>query len=99
MRFLLPDPAVALDQVCNVDAEVQLPDGSRWSATIFTVAEVEQLMARWSETSEALNGRYYWCPDGLIVKEPGIMAMAEVIMGLLDNGDFPHVLQLLDDSE
>lgn len=30
-----------------------LPDGSRWSATIFTLAEVDRLMKRWEETGEA----------------------------------------------
>jgi hypothetical protein len=40
----LPNPDEVLDEVCNVDAEAHLPDGSRWSATIFTVAEVGRLM-------------------------------------------------------
>ncbi|MFD3780325.1 hypothetical protein [Streptomyces sp. NPDC058612] len=96
--LFLPDPDEALDEVCNVDAEIRLPDGSRWSTTIFTVADVERLMARWARTGEALNGRYFWCSDGLIVKEPGLMPMAEVIIGLLDNGEFRQVLQRLDDS-
>ncbi|WTZ69292.1 hypothetical protein OG322_12335 [Streptomyces sp. NBC_01260] len=96
MLFLL-NREETLDEVCNVDVEVRLPDGSRWSATIFTVAEVERLMARWSSTGEALNGRYFRCSDGLIVKEPGVMPMAEVIVGLLDSGDLQQVLQRLDD--
>ncbi|MEU9013354.1 hypothetical protein AB0D12_27060 [Streptomyces sp. NPDC048479] len=87
----------ALDEVCNVDVEVRLPDGSCWSATVFTVAEVERLMDRWFSRGEALNGRYFWCSDGLIVKEAGITSMAEVIVGLLDNGEFRQVLQRLDD--
>jgi hypothetical protein len=62
----------ALDEVCNVDVEVRLPDGSRWSATIFTVAEVERLTARWSSTGKVLNGRYFRCSDCLIVKESGV---------------------------
>ncbi|TXL84518.1 hypothetical protein [Streptomyces sp. IB2014 016-6] len=97
--LFLPDPNEALDEVCNVDAEVRLPDGSRWSATIFTVAEVERLMTRWAGTGEALNGRYFWCSDGLIVKEPGVLPMAKVVMALLDNGEFHQALQRLDDSE
>ncbi len=90
--LFLPDPNEALDEV-NVDVEVRLPDGSRWSATIFTITEVERLMARWSDTGEALSGRYFWCQDGLIVKEPGILPMAEVIKGLHDSGELRHVLR------
>ncbi|WP_312867087.1 hypothetical protein [Streptomyces zagrosensis] len=96
--LFLPGPNEALDEVCNVDAEVRLPDGSRWSATIFTVAEVERLMTRWVGTGEALSGRYFWCSGELIVKEPGVIPMAKVIMGLLDNGEFHRILQQLDDS-
>ncbi|MEU7766676.1 hypothetical protein AB0B25_16300 [Nocardia sp. NPDC049190] len=44
----LPSAGEDLDAVCNVDVEVRLPDGSRWSATVFTIAEVERLMGSWS---------------------------------------------------
>jgi hypothetical protein len=66
---------------------------------VFTLAEVERLMARWSRTGEALGGRYFWCSDGLIVRESGIDSMTQVLAGLLDDGDFTHVLQRLDDEE
>ncbi|WP_143532700.1 hypothetical protein [Saccharothrix sp. ALI-22-I] len=49
------------DRVENLDAEVRLPDGSRWSASIFTVAEVGRLMARWARTGEYSGGSYFWC--------------------------------------
>jgi hypothetical protein len=71
----LPNAGEALDTVCNVDVEVTLTaDGSRWSATVFTLAEVERLMETWSRTGEALGGRYFWCSDGLMVRAPGIEA-------------------------
>lgn len=72
--LFLPSPDEVLDEVCNVDVEVHLPDGSRWSATIFTLAEVDRLMMRWEGTGEAAGGRCFWCSDGLIVREPGIQA-------------------------
>lgn len=47
----LPSADEDLDAVCNVDVEVQLAaDGSRWSATVFTLAEVERLMKRANRT-------------------------------------------------
>ncbi|MFF7183455.1 hypothetical protein [Streptomyces sp. NPDC008121] len=88
-----------MDAVCNVDVEVRLTaDGSRWSATVFTLAEVERLMKRWSQTGSELGGRYFWCSDGLIVRDPGIESMTQVLVGLLDAGDFTQVLQRLDDE-
>ncbi|MEV2202402.1 hypothetical protein AB0E11_20805 [Streptomyces fradiae] len=96
--LFLPSPDEDLEAVCNVDAEVRLMDGSRWSATVFTVAEVERLMEVGTRSGEDLGGRYFWCSDGLIVREPGIESMAHVIAGLLASGAFSQVLQRLDDD-
>jgi hypothetical protein len=94
----LPDASEDLDSMANVDAEVRLADGSRWSATIVTVAQVEHLMTqRWSVSGESLGGRYFWCPDGLIVRDPGIDSMTHVLAGLLESGEFAQILQRLDD--
>ncbi|MFE2729391.1 hypothetical protein [Kitasatospora sp. NPDC059327] len=94
IRFL-PDPHEDLDEVCTTDAEVLLPDGSRWGATILTVDEVGRLMNRWDGTGEALGGRYFSCSDGLIVRSPGIAGMVDVIVGLLEAGELQHTLRRL----
>ncbi|MFD3665302.1 hypothetical protein ACFWVF_32695 [Streptomyces sp. NPDC058659] len=92
----LPSSGEDLDLVCNVDVFVDLEDGSRWSATVFTVAEVERLMQTWAGTDEALGGRYFWVSDGLIVREPGIGNMTQVIAGLIENDEFSEIFQRLD---
>jgi hypothetical protein len=46
-RFLLDPDVETADTVANVDAFVDLPDGTTWALTIFTVAEVGRLLARW----------------------------------------------------
>ncbi|MFI2644183.1 hypothetical protein [Streptomyces sp. NPDC018610] len=92
-------PGEVLDEVCNVDVEVHLPDGSRWSATIFTLAEVDRLMRRWEETGEAAGGRCFWCSDGLIVRDPGLQGMVGVIAKLLASGEFDGAFHRLSDPE
>ncbi|WP_329473189.1 hypothetical protein OIE75_33480 [Streptomyces sp. NBC_01723] len=77
----LPSAGEDLDEVCNVDVFVALEDGSRWAPTVFTVAEVERLMKLWAGTDEAVGGRHFWVPDGLIVRVPGIDSMTGVIAG------------------
>lgn len=95
----LPGAGEDLDTVCNVDVEVRLTaDGSRWSATVFTLAEVARLMKKASRTGEELGGRFFWCSDGLIVRDPGVDSMTQVLAGLLDLGDFTLVLQRLEDA-
>ncbi|MFJ3828888.1 hypothetical protein ACIPWI_13040 [Streptomyces sp. NPDC090046] len=94
----LPDEGEELDAVCNVDLEVRLTaDGSRWSATVFTLAEVDRLMKMAARTGEDLGGRFFWCSDGLIVRDPGVDNMAQVLTGLLESGDFTQILQRLGD--
>ncbi|MER5966704.1 hypothetical protein [Streptomyces sp. NPDC002057] len=89
----LPSAGEDLGEVCNVDVFVTLKDGSRWTATVFTVAEVERLMKLWAGTDEALGGRYFWVSDGLIVRDPGIDNMTHVIAGLIENGEFSEIFQ------
>ncbi|MFD0255063.1 hypothetical protein ACFVGX_29610 [Streptomyces sp. NPDC127113] len=91
----LPSEGEDLDEVCNVDVFVTLEDGSRWVATVFTVAEVERLMKLWAETDEALGGRYFWVSDGLIVRDPGIDSMTDVIAGLIKSSEFSEIFQLV----
>ncbi|MBT2530315.1 hypothetical protein J7E91_34435 [Streptomyces sp. ISL-99] len=96
--LFLPGPDEVLDEVCNVDVEVHLPDGSRWSATIFTLAEVDRLMKQWEETGEAADGQCFWCSDGLIVRAPGIQGTVTVIANLLGSGEFDGAFHRLDAS-
>ncbi|CAL9638886.1 hypothetical protein [Streptomyces sp. enrichment culture] len=93
----LPNAGEDLEAVDDIDVFVDLPDGSRWSATILTLAQVEILMKRWATSGEALGGRYFWCPDGLIVRDAGISNMTRVLTGLIENGEFARILHRLDE--
>jgi hypothetical protein len=69
-RFVLATSEV--ESVENVDAFVDLPDGSSWALTVFTVDEVCRLLRRWQESGENANGSYFWAVDQLIVPRPGV---------------------------
>ncbi|GAA3782813.1 hypothetical protein GCM10022225_83860 [Plantactinospora mayteni] len=86
-RFLLDPDTDTVSAVANVDAFVDLPDGSTWALTIFTVDEVGRLLARWRETGEVASGSYFWAVGQLIVPEPGVSAMIAAIRELVCNGD------------
>src|SRR4051812_26941018 len=86
-RFLLDPHTDTINTVANVDAFVDLPDGSRWALTIFTVGEVSRLLAQWKETGEVASGSYFWVSDQLIVSEPGVPAMTAAIRELVRSGD------------
>ncbi|PTA43541.1 hypothetical protein [Micromonospora sp. RP3T] len=86
-RFLLDPDTDTVDTVAGVDAFIDLPDGSTWALTIFTIDEVGRLLTRWKETGELANGSYFWAVDQLIVPEPGVPAMSAAIRELVRNGD------------
>ncbi|WP_460441887.1 hypothetical protein [Amycolatopsis stemonae] len=86
-----------IEAVENVDAEVRLPDGSRWSATIFTPLKVERLMSEWAGTGQYGGGGCFWCSDGLIVRESGVDNMVIALAGLHQSGPFRDALNRLDE--
>jgi hypothetical protein len=90
-RFLLDSAKDTEESVANVDAFVDLPDGSAWALTMFTVDEVRRLLALWKESGEVANGSYFWCTGGLIVAEPGVRAMAAAIRELVRTGEIATV--------
>ncbi|MCP3785355.1 hypothetical protein NLX85_18500 [Micromonospora sp. A3M-1-15] len=90
-RFLLNPSTDTEESVANVDAFVDLPDGSSWALTIFTVEEVRRLLTRWKETGEVANGSYFWAVDQLIVPEPGVPAMTTAIRELVRSGEIASV--------
>ncbi|MFF2962543.1 hypothetical protein ACFVT1_27235 [Streptomyces sp. NPDC057963] len=42
------------------------------------------------------TGRYFWCSDGLVVRDAGISSMTEVLVRLVEKDEFTQVLQRLD---
>jgi hypothetical protein len=90
-RFLLDRNVDTEEAVANVDAFVELPDGSSWALTIFSVDEVRRLLARWKQTGEVAHGSYFWAVDQVIVPEPGVSAMTVAIRELVRSGDLASV--------
>ncbi|MFR9780844.1 hypothetical protein ACL02O_33005 [Micromonospora sp. MS34] len=98
-RFLLDPNTDTEESVANVDAFVDLPDGSSWALTIFTVDEVRRLLARWKRNDEVANGSYFWAVDQLIVSEPGVSAMTTAIRELVRSGQIEHVAVRCEDPD
>lgn len=93
------EPDEAIEEVCNVDAEIHLADGSHWSSTIFTLAEVDRLIRSWEANGEAASGQYFFCADGLLARNPGIGSMVRVIARLEASDEFDRVVRRIADPE
>lgn len=93
----MPHAGKDLDAVDNVDVFVDLPDRSRRTATIITLARVGLVMKRWAASGDALRGRCFWLSDGLIVRDAGISNMPQVLIGLVENDELTQARRRLDD--
>lgn len=86
-RFLLDPGTDTEGSVANVDAIVDLPDGSSWALTLLTVDEMGRLLKVWRETGEVAYGSYFWAADQVIVPVSGIEAMTAAIRELVRSGE------------
>ncbi|MFT2016423.1 hypothetical protein ACMA1D_11350 [Streptomyces sp. 796.1] len=86
------------ETVENVDAELSLLDGTRWSATFMALRAIEQVMNRWQGSGECASGAYFQCSDLVIIPEGGLAAMLDSFKGIIDSGGPEGVLQLLSDD-
>jgi hypothetical protein len=94
----VPGADEELDEVCNVDMWVTRDDGERWSGTVFTLDEVHRLMNHHRQTGEP-EGDYWWCWDGLIVRDAGVSSIVKVIDGLVATGELETVLRHIGPAE
>ncbi|MFD9944667.1 hypothetical protein ACFWYW_15390 [Nonomuraea sp. NPDC059023] len=79
----------------QADATITLPDGTRRYATFMTLGVVRGIMDRWEETGEQLSGRYFSCPDLIIIRKPGFASMIAAIRDMVASGDIEHACGLL----
>lgn len=83
----------------NVDVEVILDDGSRWSGSFLTLSAIDEIMRRREGTGEALSGTFFQCHDAVIVRRAGVPAMLEVVKGMVTHGMIQNRLVRLSDEE
>lgn len=67
-------------------------DGERWSGTVFTLDGVHRIMGRLHQAGDP-EGEYWWCWDGLIVRDPGVLSIAKVVDQLVAAGAYKTVLR------
>jgi hypothetical protein len=80
--------------VSNVDAVIEMPDGTRWGATLITIDEIEQILSRHRVSGESRGGLYLHGPDLIIMAEPGIDRMAEALADVVRNRQHVNVTPL-----
>lgn len=86
----------------QADATITLSDGTRRYATFMTLSVVSKTMDRWQDTGECLSGRYFWCSDLIIIREPGFDSMITSVQDMIATGEIDNacgVLSPLDEED
>jgi len=78
----------------NVDVEVR-DDAGRWSATFFTLENLETLFMKNAVTGECARGTYLWAADMIVVHELSEGVIVETIADLRRMDEFKRAFRLL----
>jgi hypothetical protein len=77
----------------NVDVFVRFADGRAYVATVYTLANVATLLARWRQSGECASGTYFWSTNMFIVERLTEDVLARTVKDLLETGEFYQVFE------
>ena len=75
----------------NVDVQVTFPNGDKFSATFFTLQNIQALMQHYTKTGECAAGSYFWASNMIIVQKLTEQAICEAIDDLLAGEEFTSI--------
>ncbi len=75
----------------NVDVQVTFPNGDDFSATFFTLQNIDTLMQHYTKTGECAAGSYFWASNMIIVQKLTEQTICEAIDDLLAEEEFTSV--------
>jgi len=88
------DPLIDENDI-NVDVEVRLSDGTRWSATVFTVDNLRSLLARHRTTGKDGAGLYAWASDMVVVDRVSDASLRQLVDRLIAQDELPQAFKPL----
>ena len=86
----------ALDD--NIDIEVKFRDGRRYTATVFTVKNIETLFAKNKATGECGNGLYLWAVEMIVVETLSYEVLNLMVQNLIDEQEFESAFARVPDE-
>ena len=87
----------ALDN--NIDVFVEFSDGSRYTATFFTLHNLNTLMREYELTGECAGGLYIWASDMIVVRELSPASIEQCVASLIENHEFEGAFTRLEDLD
>ncbi|MES2933726.1 MAG: hypothetical protein V4805_09600 [Pseudomonadota bacterium] len=79
----------------NVDVEITLENGEKYSATFFTLTNIEMLFKKNRLTGECNAGLYFWATDMILVETLTEKVIRDAIIGLIFSDEIGTALTKL----
>jgi len=83
----------------STDVIIQMNNGDKHVASFFSYDYIANWEANQKDTSENLNGKFFWAPNMVIVDKCTKENIKEIVKYLIDEGDFRSVFKLLTKPE
>lgn len=77
----------------NVDVTVDFATGERYTATFFTVENLNSLMERYRESRECANGLYVWSSHMIVIQRLTKSNVDLAIRDLMQSGEFRNAFE------
>lgn len=82
---LLHQPRSNTDE--NIDVEVTLSGGERFTATFTTLKNIAAIMEGYRKSGECLAGKYFWASELIVVDDLNLESIRKVVADLLKSGE------------
>lgn len=83
----------------NIDVEVVFRDQTRYSATVFTLKNIQTLMEKYTKTGENNSGQYFWSSDLFILHSLTEDNILEAVAHLIQEDRLALAFQLLENDD
>jgi hypothetical protein len=83
----------------NVDVFVNFKNGDVYTATFFTLRNIETIFQRNKETGECGSGRYFYCTDMILVESLTPEIIFETVKNLIKEGELNEAFKFLGKTE
>ncbi|MFZ6680947.1 hypothetical protein [Undibacterium sp. Tian12W] len=83
----------------NIDVQIDLLDGRKFTATLFTLRNLTYLLDKYRTTGECANGTYIWAADMIVVESLDEATIQKTIASLIETGDIEFACTELKNSD
>ena len=73
---------------CYTDIIVEMINGDKYVASVFTYTNIETLKNKHKKNGEYLNGKYLWAKGMFLIQNCSLDTVKEVVSHLIDEGEF-----------